>query len=63
MELSKAKDKESFSKLLTEMLEAYKKSIDISKFAGVLKDKDVSSWLNDVKEGRKRSFKRNLPRL
>jgi predicted CopG family antitoxin len=62
-ELSKAKGDEPFSKLLEEMLEVYRKSIDIRQFAGVLKDRDVKPWLKDVENGRKRGFKRHIKNL
>ncbi len=63
-ELSRMKGKKlSFSGIISKMLEAYKSSADISRFAGVLKDKDVSEWLNGVEQGRKRSFRRPIADL
>ena len=63
-ELSKAKGKKlSFSKIISRMLDAYKNSADISRFAGILKDKDVSGWLEDAKQGRKKGFKRAIASL
>ena len=63
-ELSKAKGKKlSFSKILLKMLDVYKNSSDINKFAGILKDKDVNSWLKEVEYGRKKGFKRHITNL
>lgn len=62
-ELSKAKGKDSFSKLLGVMLDAYRKSSDIRVFAGALKGKDVSAWLKGIEQGRKTGFRRGLPAL
>ncbi|MCL4380657.1 MAG: antitoxin VapB family protein [Candidatus Marsarchaeota archaeon] len=59
-ELSKAKGKKlSFSQILLKMFNVYKNSSDINKFAGILKDKNVASWLNEVEYGRKKGFKRH----
>ncbi len=61
--LSKAKGSESFTKLLSEMLDAYRRSSDISVFAGALKGSDVGAWLKDIEHGRKSGFRRELPTL
>jgi predicted CopG family antitoxin len=55
---------DSFSKVIVKTITAYQsRKKDISDLAGVLKDKDVSTWLKEVEEGRKRSFKRKMTKL
>ena len=63
--LQKIKSKgESFSEVIIKMMGVYKgKKREIGELAGILKDKDVSEWLTEVEEGRKRSFKRKIGQL
>ncbi|MGI0141604.1 MAG: antitoxin VapB family protein [Candidatus Micrarchaeales archaeon] len=60
-ELEKEKGSQlSFSKIIAVLLDSYKKSSDIRKFAGALRGRDADTWLNEVTEGRKKGFKRKI---